>query len=187
MKKRILIIVLLLAFIFVIGCSKTIKSDDGTITLGKDGKIEVKDIEGKEVIKIEDNKMEIIMEDGQITSIVNAGDEKGTVLPQDYPKNVLPVIEGGIVEFYQRNENNRGKVSFWVSIKADKNLKEVYTYYQEVMKDAGDKNMFETSESASISGTKDENAVAVSIMVEEVNGSEKSIIHLTIEPADYLE
>lgn len=160
MKKLLLVALLcgLMALTSACGGAKTIKTDEGTL-------------------KVNDNKVEVTSDDGS-KSQVAVNEDKGVSLPEGYPSQVVPIVDGGKIVLANKNEDAEKKVSFWVSVTSDKSTREVYKFYEEALKDATDTQNSQSNEGCYLAGIKSGMSYTVSIHPEEKDGKKISNIQI---------
>lgn len=160
MKKLLLVIALCGLIALSAGCGgeKTIKTDEGTL-------------------KVNENKMEVTSNDGS-KSQVAVNEEKGVSLPEGYPSQVVPIVDGGKVVLANKNEDADKKVSFWVTVSSEKPTQEVYKFYEEALKDASDTQKAQSNDGYYLAGVKGDKRFTVSIDPEEKDGKNISSIQI---------
>lgn len=160
MKRLFLTVALCGILVLSAGCGgdKTIKTDEGTL-------------------KVNDNKVEVTTNDGG-KSQVSVDEEKGVSLPEGYPGEVVPVIDGGKIVLANKNEDADKKVSFWVSVTSDKPTQEVYKFYEEALKDATQAQKTQSNDSYYLAGLKGGMSYTISIDSEEKDGKKISNIQI---------
>lgn len=169
MKKLAVLPILLAISIAFTGCfwssitgKSTIKTNDGTVTTDKNG-IEIKD------------------KDGSTTS-VNTGDSKGTSLPEGYPKDIVPVIDGAKIVMSAKNQDANKKITFVIALESKKEITEVGNFYKDVMENAEEKVESEVNNWISIGGKKAKNNVLIIVSDNPSDSNMKSLITISIEP-----
>lgn len=162
MKKIPAISVILFATILFAGCFRTIKTDDGTV-------------------KVKDNIVEVKGKDGSQTNIASSDDKGSVDLPEGYPKDIVPIMDGGKVTLSSRNQDSEKRYVYTVSFEHKSQMKEASKYYQEVMKDAEDKYEATDSSTFTIVGTKDKNKVIILVSDSPTDTNMKSVINIVIE------
>jgi hypothetical protein len=119
MKKGYLLIGLIIIIALVSGCgffNPSIKTDKGEVQLNKNG-LEVKNNDGST------SKMEVATEKNQ-----------SVALPEGYPTDLAPVMDGARVIFANKNDNPNKKPGFTVAMEVESNLQDVTNFYKEVLK-----------------------------------------------------
>ena len=176
MKK---ILVLTLSFILLlslIGCGKTIKTEDGSISL-KNGKIEISNEEGSTTIGEEGITFQGEDEEGESSLSFN---EEGTSLPEGYPKDLVPVIKGGKVVMSGKDASD-DITSYWLSILVEKEFKDVADYYKKIMKDAEDKQEINTENMYVVEGTIDEHFINVSCTKDSSSDGDVTMVSIVVD------
>ena len=167
MKIRIFLLMVALCVITVLsaGCGgeKTYKTGEGTV-------------------KVQENKVEVTTNDGS-KSQVTASETGGVALPEAYPRDVVPIIDGGKVVLANKNEDADKKVSFWVVVESSKATADVYKFYQEVLKDASETQNSQTNNEYYITGTKGDNNFTVGI-IPGADDNRKSTVQIFVGPKE---
>lgn len=167
MKKAISLLILLVFAATLTGCgffSKTIKTDNGSINLDK-GQVNVTGKDGSQ------SSLNVASEEGQ-----------SVALPDAYPKDLFPIIDGGIIVMANRNEDANKKVTYWVTYTSDKAAKEIYDFYLDAYKDATETQKMELSGTYSVSGVKGGQQFSTTISSEDKDGKKVSTVMITIAP-----
>lgn len=104
---------------------------------------------------------------------------KSSNLPENYPANLVPVIEGSSITaagWIQKKDGNRG---FWVQLLYTQGVTQASEFYRSVMSNAGSLKETKIGEGTVFSGIKENNNITIAITPGKINGS---IIQITIEP-----
>lgn len=162
MKKKITVfLVLVMALMLLAGCGseKTIKTDEGKVSIGEDKLT----FEGKDGSKTE----------------MNVADGKGekVALPDGYPKDLLPIVDDSKIIMANKNEAD-GKATYLISFTCSKKAKDVNEYYKGVLKDTTDLNTSQINEVYTLTGYKGDQQLTVWITQEEKDTS----VNLGISP-----
>jgi hypothetical protein len=159
MKKSIILIICALLILSLAGCKKTIKTDDGSISVDKNGNIEAKS------------------NDGTTTKI--SSNDKGTVsLPDGYPKDILPVIDGAKIITAAKQDSD-GKSSYTVMCDVNKKIEDIAKYYQGKLGDLTDKTETSGTEAYMLIGKKGGYEIAVYTTKD---SEDKVILSLNLSP-----
>ncbi|HBV97113.1 MAG: hypothetical protein JL50_21405 [Peptococcaceae bacterium BICA1-7] len=166
MKKFILAVALSVVLALGAGCggTKTIKTDEGTV-------------------KVDNNKVEVTTNDGG-KSQISVNEPGGISLPEDYPKEIVPIIADGKIVLASKNEDPDKRISYWVTVNSPKDPKEVYGFYQEALKDATETQKTEVNNDYFISGIKGDRSFTVSVSSEENEGVKGSVIQIVVLPKE---
>ena len=168
MKKAVSILILLLIVALFAGCggsdTKTINTDKGSVSVNE-----------------KENKVEVKTDDGNKSQISVGQNGEGVELPSDYPKDLVPIVDGAKINMANRNEN-AGKITYWVAYFTDKTPKEVNSFYQDALKALTEPQKAEMNGSYNISGTKDGKIIGVIITTEENDGKKQTLVNITITP-----
>ena len=160
MKKAISLLILLVFAAALTGCgffSKTIKTDPGSVSFkGNDGSTSQISVSGKE--------------------------GESVALPDAYPKDLFPIIDGATILMANRNEDANKKVTYWVTYTSDKAAKEIYDFYLGAYKDATESQKMELSGTYSVSGIKSGQQFSTTISSEDKDGKKVSTVMITIAP-----
>lgn len=105
---------------------------------------------------------------------------KGVSLPEGYPKDILPIIDGGKIVLANKNEDADKKVSFWVTVSSDKPAQEVYKFYEEAVKDASETQKAQSNDGYYLAGVKGDKRFTISIDPEEKDGKKISNIQIFV-------
>ena len=164
-KKFIIFLVLVMALTLIAGCGseKTVSTKDGSVTFD----------EGK-------NKATFEGKDGSKT-VVDVADEngKGVALPDGYPEDLVPIVDDSKIQLANKNDEN-GKTTYLISLSSSKSGKDVYKFYQDVLKDAQDLTSSDMSGIFAVSGVKDNQEISVMITPDE----KETMVQIGIVPAD---
>lgn len=164
MKKFIALAVLLMFLVPVAGCGcNTIKTDNGSISLDK-------------------GKMEVKTNDGGQAQIAVSDKGQSVALPDDYPKDIVPVIDNATVTVASRNEDKDKKVSYYVTLTSEKDIKDVYNFYVDALKDLTELNKSQMNDYYSISGVKGDKQIAVTVTPEDKDNKKIANVLIIIGP-----
>ncbi len=162
-KKFIIFLVLVMALTLIAGCGseKTVSTKDGSVTFD----------EGKNTATFEGK-------DGS-KSEINVADEngKGVSLPDGYPEDLVPIVDGSKIQLANKNEQD-GKTTYLISLSSTKSAKDVYKFYQDVLKDAEDYSSSQMNDVFSVTGVKDNQQITFMIVPEDKSTS----VQISIAP-----
>jgi len=176
MKKIFLIILSLVLVFALIGCGKSIKTEDGSISF-KDGKIQINTDEGQTTIGEDGVNFQGDEDEGETSISFN---EEGASLPEGYPSNIVPIIENGKVVMSGKDVND-GITSYWTSVLVDKSYKEAVDFYKGVMKDSDDKQEISSENMLVMEGTIKDHHVNINCIKEESEDGDTTMISIVIE------
>ncbi len=160
MKKLLTIWLVLIMIFSITACGKTIKTEDGEISM-EDGKVEIQTDDGSTTI--EDGKLTIENEDG---SSVFEASETGVDLPDGFPEDLVPIIKDSIVLMASAASAVDDK-EFWITVATKTEVADTVDFYKEVMKDAEAKSVMSIEGMDMISGSKEGVYITISIMPSE--------------------
>lgn len=144
MRKTIAVVLTIaIAAVLFSGCGRTIKTKDGSISL-KDGSIELKG------------------NDGSTTTIQTSDGKKGGSLPDNYPENLVPLIDGYKIVMSGKNTKD-GKAVYTIIYECNKEIQDAGEFYKKVMDGTEDSNVTESEELIMLSGVKDKYNVSIII------------------------
>lgn len=103
--------------------------------------------------------------------------EKGIELPAEYPKNIIPIIDGAKIVISEKLEDQNG---YTVSFKTNLTQGDVLQYYKNILKDVPDVNIFNVSGIETLSGQKDGYEFSLMIMQNNLGGNEKTAVQITL-------
>ncbi len=141
MKKLFVILLVSIMVFSITACSKTIKSEDGSTTTIKDGKLTHEDEGGSAVFE---------------------ASKEGVDLPDGYPQNLVPIIDDSVVVTASTEKASAGR-EYWISIMTKQEVTEVVDFYEGVMSDAEDSSIIAVENMSIITGTKDDFYVTITI------------------------
>lgn len=179
MRRLACLAVLAVGLLVFAGCGKGVSVDtgDGNANV-KDNKVEVKTDDGS--LKVESNKIEVKTEDGK--SQLSIGGEGGVSLPDGYPKDIVPIMDGSKITLASRNEDQQKKVSYWLTMSNEKDPEDVYQYYQGALTDLQEINKMESPGYYCITGAKGDSSIMVTVTEESSDKGKQSIIQIVIGP-----
>lgn len=163
MKRLISLLLVLIIIVFATGCGseKTIKTEESTV-------------------KIQDEQVEVVSEDGKSqTTIGEAGEVS---LPDGYPKDLVPIIDGGKVAASTRNEDENKHVTYSVMLFTEKDIKEVTNYYKESLKGLKEFQIMETPETTTIGGQNEDYTIFVFAGVDNSEDTPRTGVNITLTP-----
>lgn len=164
--KKVLCLLCLLMFSIAAGCgSPSIKTDNGDeVSLSKNG-------------------VEVTGEDGSKSQLNVSGDsEKGLSLPEDFPKDIVPILDDAKIQIANKNEDENKKVSWWVTYYTAKKSAEAYKFYEDSLKDLQESNKTQMNGVYSIGGVKGENRIDIVVGAESSENKSLTTINITIQP-----
>lgn len=168
MKKFIYLLALVLIVVFAAGCggdTKVISTDKGSVSVNEN-----------------ENKVKVEGKDGSTSEVSASQDGESVDLPSDYPKDLVPIIDGAKINLATRNEDANKKLSYMVAYYTDKEPKEVNTFYQDALKDLTESQKTEANGDYLISGTKNGNIIWMTINTEDKDGKKQTLVTITISP-----
>lgn len=162
MKKFVYLLMIFVVFLSAgCGSEKTIKTDEGSVT-------------------VEDNKIEANSEDGKSkTSVAMEGEVS---LPEGYPEDIAPIIEGGKVSVSTKNEGDGKLASYSVMIFTDKDLKEATTFYKDALKDSKSFQIMESPEANTLAGEKNGYNIAVFVAIDNSLDEPRTGVNISLTP-----
>jgi hypothetical protein len=92
----------------------------------------------------------------------------------------VPVINGAKIEMVTKSEGEDNKLGFWIMCTSDKSFKDVKSYYEKELGDIEEVQQVESENFYSISGRKNNTAVAVTVTGHETDGKKTSGIQIII-------
>lgn len=169
MKKVILIVVLILGIALIAGCGgdKTINTDKGSVSVNE-----------------EKNKVEVKNDDGSSAQLNVSNNGDSVALPDDYPKDIVPIMDGARITAANRFEDATKKAGFQVVFFSDKDPKEVKNFYDDTLKDLTDSNKMDLNGTYSIGGKKSGHNIGVVITTEENEGQKQTMVNVTVGPVE---
>ncbi|SCY76672.1 hypothetical protein [Alkaliphilus peptidifermentans] len=158
-KLIILLMTILLIMAFVPGCGKN--ADKVEEAVDQVESIEDKEQEENSVSSIEDSEKQISnISGGEMTgSLGSIG--VGLSLPDSYPHNILPIIDGANIINVKENSSNN---SLGIMFICNKSVDEVYEFYKELMQDARNFSDEKDNNNYILTGTKDKYKIMAIIM-----------------------
>lgn len=167
MKKIILSIILVLGIALIAGCggdTKTINTDKGSVSVNEDkNQVEVKTNDGSAQLNVSNN-----------------GDS--VALPDDYPKDIVPIMDGARITVANRFEDTTKKASFQVVFATDKEPREAKNFYDDALKDLTESNKMDLNGTYSIGGQKSGQNIGVIIATNESDGNKQTMVTITVSP-----
>jgi len=140
----------------ITACGKTIKTDDGEISL-KDGEVEIKTEDGSTTV--EDGKITFEGEDG---SAVLEASEDGVDLPDGFPQDLVPIIDDSII-LMAIGGNDEGGEEYSITALTNTEVKDVVDFYKDIMSDAEDSTTVAAGDMNIFAGLK--NGIHVTITI----------------------
>lgn len=149
----------------------------------------------KEDMEISISVSLLSQEEGKISSIVNIhlvqiegdsasvaiGDkEKAVEVPEGYPEDVIPLLEGKVTVGQKNVSNDRA--SFHIIVESEKETKDINKFYQNAFSNAQDVEQAQSASSYSIKGNLEDNYVEIYIDPIEDSEEFKSEIEIWIQP-----
>lgn len=178
---RVMALCTLLTFAAACGNGVSLKTDGGSVKINNDS-IVVKDEQGDAKISMDgkDGKIEYKSEDGK--GEISFSGENGGKLPDDYPKSLVPIMQDAKITLASRNEDEDKKLGFWITYTSEKEIKEVYKFYEDNLKSLEEEAKIQAEDMYSITGRKDGNNIGVTISPEETDGKKHSLVQVIIGP-----
>ncbi|MGI6728192.1 MAG: hypothetical protein ACOX4P_06565 [Anaerovoracaceae bacterium] len=136
-RKSIILMVLLIISIAITGCGGNDKN-----TVKTDGSTATKDTAMQEKESLENGKT-------------------GMDLPEDFPKDIIPVLDDARIDHIIRNDVNK---AININYNTDKSKEEAIEFYKEVMKDGKSTQEMDSDDSYIIFGVKGNYAVSITIL-----------------------
>ncbi len=177
MKKILILAIMLVMMTSIIGCGKiSIKTDQGTINL--DGKgIEVQDENGQKTSIGTDGDKVVIKGNDGTTELSSEGNS----LPDDFPKDVVPVIGHAEIMDASRMASNDGKL-FMLTLHKKTDIEKVRDFYKEVLDGATETSRMNMEGMSIYSGTKGGYGITILIeYIDEENKDEGVNIQITAQ------
>lgn len=143
MKKGIILLLCTAIVFALVGCGRTIKTNDGTTKVGKD-KIQIKGNDGS-------------------TTTINTDDGNGASLPSDYPKDIVPIMDGLKIDAAQKTQQDN-QTAFVVVCETTKDFDTVEKFYQAVAGNVTDKFESATDEEYLLGGKIKDYTISVGVM-----------------------
>lgn len=136
-RKSIILMVLLIISIAITGCGGNDKN-----TVKTDGSTATKDTAMQEKESLENGKT-------------------GMDLPEDFPKDIIPVLDDARIDHIIRNDVNK---AININYNTDKSKEEAIEFYKEVMKDGKSTQEMDSDDSYIIFGIKGNYTVSITIL-----------------------
>lgn len=157
-KKIVICLMCIIIVLGVIGCNKiSIKSKDGQLNVGN-GKIEYKGDNGEE---------------GE----VNISGGKDLEIPENFPKDIVPIIDGAKVKAVVDMSNNEGAGQN-VTFSSNESIDKVHKFYEEKLKNSENFVKMQFGEGYSLAGEKD--GFGYSVVISKQEKSDETMIMITI-------
>lgn len=175
MKKIIILAIVCIIVFSFIGCNKKakIETEDGTVEIDKNN-VKVKTKDGEANLEVDDNSVNIKSEDGDANLSIS---EEGVDLPEGYPKDVIPIIDGAKV-ISAMDTSNDNKKMYIIAMGSNKEKKEVYDYYLNIIKDA--ENLTKIDAGGGYMRTGKLGNYAVTIGINESDDDYKSTVSISV-------
>lgn len=103
-------------------------------------------------------------------------------MPEGYPQDLGPIMDGAKITVANRNEDANKKLSFWITYTIEKEPKEVSGFYQDALKDLSEMQKMEINGLHTISGNKGDNSIGITINADESEGKKQTIVIIAITP-----
>lgn len=163
MKKLLALVICALLSFSLFGCGKsvTMKTDNGKTTITKD--------KDTGTIKTDTG-----------TTNVSLDEDKSVALPKDYPKDLVPIIDGAVISSASK-ESKDGKDWYVVCGYVKKNYSDVMKYYEEKLADLSDKTTGNYNNSYTVTGTKNNSIIGV-VAAQDSNDEKKCTLYISISP-----
>ncbi len=147
------------------GGSKTISTDQGEVKVNE-----------------KENKVEVKTNDGNSSETSISKDGESVALPEGYPQDLVPIMDGAKITAANRNEDADKKLSFWITYTVEKEPKEVNGFYQDALKDLTEMQKMEINGVYTNGGNKGDNSVGITINADESEGKKQTIVIIAITP-----
>jgi len=141
------------------GCQGTAQSDGSQVKISK-SKVEVQDERGKSEISI--------------------GNEGEVALPEGYPADIVPVMEGAKVTTATKGADG----SYSVMLTSEKPVSDIKRYYEGVLSGISDLQKQDMGDIVNMMGSKGEKTIVLNISEDAASGKNQRIISISIIPAE---
>ncbi|MHB9145817.1 MAG: hypothetical protein ACYC5Y_10845 [Symbiobacteriia bacterium] len=173
MKRALALLALLAMATVFIGCG-TVKTDAGRVST-KNGKVEFKGNDGSNVVV--NDKGEVQMKSADGTAVASLGTGK---LPDGYPSNLLPVMEGGTIVSAWKSAD-QGLTNYSVMYEITAKPEKLKEYYESLLKDTKDFSSLDATAAGTVNylltGGRDGFKLSVTIML---GDGGKSVVNLAL-------
>lgn len=123
----------------------------------------------------------LLMYKGKSDTIVDA--EKGITLPAEYPIKVVPIMEGAIIMVFEKvKEEGIEALGYTLSYKVNATTEEILSYYKNAFSKVPGITTFTLGEVTTMTGIKDNFEINLMITKNNLGGTEKSLVQITLLP-----
>jgi len=129
-------------------------------------------------VKVSENKIEVQNEQGK--SEVSIGNEGEVSLPEGYPSDIVPVMEGAKITTATKSEDG----SYNVLLASEKSLADIKAYYEGVLAGVSDLKKQDAGDVINMMGTKGDKTFVLNIAQDMASGIDQRIISISIIPAE---
>lgn len=119
--------------------------------------------------------------------VVTMDGSAGNTLPEGYPEEIVPLMEGSTITLSSMNEDKGKNIIYWVAFISPKGTNEIRDFYRVAFKNAENVQQVDISDEFSISGSKKDKSFSISISSDEIDGQKQSIVSIMIGPKEFLE
>lgn len=129
-------------------------------------------------VKVSGKKVEVQNEQGK--SEISIGNEGEVAIPDGYPSNIVPIMEGAKVTSATKGADG----SFNILLTSKKSVAEIKAYYEKVLAGLSNLQKQEAADVINMMGTKDDKTVVLNITEDMASGTNQRIISISIVPAE---
>ncbi|MCR4393694.1 MAG: hypothetical protein NUV31_04900, partial [Dehalococcoidales bacterium] len=108
----------------------------------------------------------------------------GVDLPQGYPGDIVPIIEGAVIAIAEKIPGEGGQDGFNITLKTNRTSDEIRQYYQSYLREAEDFEIFSFNDMTTLSGVKSGYEFNVMISKNNLGGNEKMAIQISLTPVE---
>jgi len=108
----------------------------------------------------------------------------GVDLPHGYPGDIVPIIDGAVIAIAEKIPGEGGPDGFEITLKTDKSVEEIKEYYTSVLRESDEFEIFSYNDITTLSGIKDEYEFGIMIRKNNLGGTEKMAIQISLTPVE---
>jgi len=108
----------------------------------------------------------------------------GVKLPQGYPRDIVPIIEGAAIAIAEKIPGEGGRDGFNITLKTSRTADEIRQYYQKCLQEAEDFETFSFNDMITFSGVRSGYEFNVMISKNNLGGTEKMAIQISLTPVE---
>jgi len=129
-------------------------------------------------VKVSESKVEVQNEQGKTE--ISIGNEGEVSLPEGYPSDIVPVMEGAKIT----SATKGGDGSYNILLASEKSVADIKAYYEGVLAGVSDLQKQEAAGVINMMGTKGDKTFVLNIAEDMASGINQRIISISIIPAE---